>query len=228
MISSPVRSPTCARRGYRWPPKLRWLISTSRVRSKTGPHSSTSWTRSGSSRACSSAMPHALTNLPPRPVSRSATGVAREAVQLPADQMAERMTAEGIAGEQSRIDQQDVAADTDAEPAIADERAEGVGVQNDDERDGEVQRIAVQVLDDQETGLSPVSPAPDADDGARRRRREERAIVSLAIVVAGRPEREREDQDQEGGRRGQEPGPPRGPGAEPGVLQRRRSGRRRI
>ena len=47
IISRPVRSPTCARRAYRWPPKSRWRMRPSFVRSKSAPHSSSSWTRSG-------------------------------------------------------------------------------------------------------------------------------------------------------------------------------------
>src|SRR6478672_6431094 len=71
--SSPVRSPTWARRGYSWPPKLRWLIRPSGVRSKRAPYVSSSHTRSGASLACSSAIRHELRNLPPRIVSRKCT-----------------------------------------------------------------------------------------------------------------------------------------------------------
>src|SRR6478609_1699578 len=67
--SSPVRSPTWASRGYRWPPKLRWLILPSGVRSNSAPHASSSHTRSGASWACSSAIRQLLRNLPPRIVS---------------------------------------------------------------------------------------------------------------------------------------------------------------
>ena len=37
IISSPVRSPTWASRGWEWPPNGRWRIRPSRVRSKTAP-----------------------------------------------------------------------------------------------------------------------------------------------------------------------------------------------
>src|SRR5947208_2765142 len=69
IISRPVRSPTWARRGYLWPPKLRWRMRPSLVRSKTAPHASSSRTRSGASRACSSAIRQLLTYCPPRIVS---------------------------------------------------------------------------------------------------------------------------------------------------------------
>ncbi len=56
IISKPVRSPTWARRGYSCPPKLRWLIFPSAVRSKSAPQVSSSQTRSGDSLAWSSAI----------------------------------------------------------------------------------------------------------------------------------------------------------------------------
>ena len=73
IISSPVRSPTCASRGYSCPPKFRWLILPSLVRSKTAPQASSSQTRSGASLACSSAIRQLFRNLPPRIVSRKCT-----------------------------------------------------------------------------------------------------------------------------------------------------------
>src|SRR5215212_9965213 len=73
IISRPVRSPTWASRGYSWPPKLRWLIRPSLVRSNSAPYVSSSQTRSGASLACSSAIRQELRNLPPRMVSRKWT-----------------------------------------------------------------------------------------------------------------------------------------------------------
>ena len=73
IISRPVRSPTWASRGYSCPPKFRWLILPSLVRSNTAPHASSSQTRSGASLACSSAIRQLFRNLPPRMVSRKCT-----------------------------------------------------------------------------------------------------------------------------------------------------------
>src|ERR1700733_10578863 len=73
IIPSPVRSPTCASRGYSCPPKFRWLILPSLVRSNTAPQASSSHTRSGASLACSSALRQLFRNLPPRMVSRKCT-----------------------------------------------------------------------------------------------------------------------------------------------------------
>ena len=73
IISNPVRSPTCASRGYLCPPKLRCKIRPSFVLSKTAPQASNSLTRSGASLACSSAIRQLLTYCPPRIVSEKCT-----------------------------------------------------------------------------------------------------------------------------------------------------------
>jgi hypothetical protein len=51
------------------PPKFRWLIFPSGVRSNTAPQASSSHTRSGASFACSSAIRQLFRNLAPRIVS---------------------------------------------------------------------------------------------------------------------------------------------------------------
>src|SRR5262245_34554826 len=111
---------------------------------------------------------------------------------------------------------------------MAEEGEKGIVVQDEDEGDGEVERIPVQVLDDQKTGLAPVSFLREGSDRATGRRAEERSIVRLAVVVAGGPERARKDQDQESGRCRQERRPPAGPEAEPGMLERGGAGNGRV
>src|SRR5664279_1099988 len=83
--SRPVRSPTCANRGYSWPPKFRWLIRPSGVRSNSAPYVSSSHTRCGASWACSSAIRGMLRNLPPRMVSRTCTCQLSFELTLPID-----------------------------------------------------------------------------------------------------------------------------------------------
>src|SRR6478736_5665017 len=70
IISSPVRSPTWASRGWEWPPNGRWRIRSSRVRSKTAPQASSSRTRSGASSAWSWAIRGLFSIFPPTIVSR--------------------------------------------------------------------------------------------------------------------------------------------------------------
>ena len=76
IISSPVRSPTWASRGYLWPPKFRCRIRPSAVRSNTAPQASSSRTRSGACCACSSAIRQLLRYCPTR---QPAPGADRDA-----------------------------------------------------------------------------------------------------------------------------------------------------
>ena len=73
--SSPGRCgrPRARAAGYRCPPKLRWRMRPSAVRSNSAPHASSSRTRSGASFACSSAMRQLLRYWPPRMVSAKCT-----------------------------------------------------------------------------------------------------------------------------------------------------------
>ncbi len=83
IISRPVRSPTWASRAYLWPPKSRWEISPSSVRSNSAPQSSSSCTRSGASWACSWAIRQLLSIFPPRMVSRKCTSQLSSGQRLP-------------------------------------------------------------------------------------------------------------------------------------------------
>ena len=167
---------------------------------------------------------HAL----PDPVAHGAAAFAGEAVEPPPHEVAPGMASKRIGGQERRVHEQDHASHPDSDPPVAEEGLVGVGVQDEDERDGEIKRVAVQVLDHQEPGLPPVAATPDRTDGAGRRRAEKRAIIRLAIVVAGGPERPREDEDQEGGGGGKERRPPRRPRSEPGMRERGRAGSGRI
>src|SRR5207247_10485718 len=83
--------------------------------------------------------------------------------------------------------------------------------QDEREREHEVERVPVQVLEDErEPRLSRVPPV-GLGDRARRRRQPEAAVVGLAVVVAGGAEEQREGEDQEGRRHAE---PAEGPVAE--------------
>src|SRR2546428_7084547 len=319
IISRPVRSPTCARRAYLWPPKSRCRMRPSFVRSKRAPHSSSSSTRSGDSCACSWAMRQLLSSLPPRMVSRKWTcqlssfhtfasaaamppsamtvcalprsdlqtiavfapravasiaarspappapmtttskscvvvisgdppwivedahrekadvevgegdddearpGPARvprvqpvgerpepeaqrlsvEAVEIAAEEIAHRVAGERVAGEEQDVREHDERPETDAEPSAEVEREDRVPPQEREDDRGEVQEVAVEVLDDEgEARLAGVAAA-HVGDGARRGRPEERAVVAAAVVITGDAERDRERHDED--RRGEVP-----------------------
>ena len=79
-------------------------------------------------------------------------------------------------------------------------RLPGVERENDDEDEREVQGVAVDVLDDErEPALAEILLARLTDRAARRVG-PERLVVGAAVVVAGEPEAQREDQDEHGAR----------------------------
>src|SRR5579859_1005560 len=70
------------------------------------------------------------------------------------------------------------------------------------EHDGAIEKIAMKVLqDEREPGFAPIVAMCRLTHGASRRVHEKRAVISLAIVVAGDAEAERERQDQQGRRK---------------------------
>ena len=83
------------------------------------------------------------------------------------------------------------------------ERQHRVEGEHQPDQDGGVPEVAVDVLEDQrEPGLAGVGLVR-LRDPARRRREPERPVVGLAVVVAGHPEAQREDQDDQRRREGE-------------------------
>src|SRR5262245_1281094 len=107
---------------------------------------------------------------------------ARHAVLAAAEQVAQRVTAERVAGDQDDVDRENDAADADAELAIEEERLERVFAEQEDEQQREVERVAMDVLDQQKRALAAVlALARERPDRTARRRRGERAVVRLAV-----------------------------------------------
>ena len=87
------------------------------------------------------------------------------------------MAPEGVAGDQDDVDREDDAADADAELAVVEEALDRVLAQDDDEDQREVQRVAVQVLEQQDRGLAAVRAlAGERPDRAGRRRPGENVV----------------------------------------------------
>src|SRR5829696_2733267 len=139
-------------------------------------------------------------HLAPRPVPDR---VAGEVVEPPPAQVPAGVAGQRVQPQEEGVDQQHHRAQADA-PALGEvEGPQGVPGQDDRERQGQVEEVAVDVLEDEgEAGLAGVA-GPGVGDGAGRRRQPERPVVRLAVVVAGQPEPERERQHQQ--RRGQSP-----------------------
>src|SRR5207237_10924192 len=90
--------------------------------------------------------------------------------------------------------------------------------EDDEEHQGEVEEIAVDVLqDERERALAEVALAGLAHR-ARGRVGPERLVVRAAVVVAGHAEAAGGPQDEQGGRERQRRRPPCRPGPEPPVL----------
>src|SRR5436309_2902256 len=183
IISRPVRSPTWARRGYWWPPKLRCRVRPSGVRSTRAPQASSSLTRA---------------RAPPHRMACARGAAARAAVEGPAHQVAGRVAGEAIERERSGVDQQHERADPDADAAPEARPLEHVAPEEGEVDERDVERIAVQGLEDEgQGGLAAVAMPARLAHCARRRIEEVRAVVGLAVVVAGGAEEDRRKKDQE-------------------------------
>ena len=138
----------------------------------------------------------------PQPVAHRVLG---EVPEPASDDVPAGVAADRVDPDQRGVDQQDQRAEAHVAPlpvlvAEGDDRVEG---QDHPEDHRDVPEPAVDVLQDQrEPGLAGVALVR-LGDGAGRRRQPERPVVGLAVVVAGQPEAQREDQDHQ--RRRQRP-----------------------
>src|SRR5436190_19527390 len=125
------------------------------------------------------------------------------------------MAAERITGEQDDVDRHHDGADADAErrgagphaavrqdpvhrPACCDPH---IVREDEDENDRLINEIAVDVLDDEREFRFALVAVARLADRARNRIEEKRAVVCFAVVVTGGAEAEREDEDEECGRK---------------------------
>src|SRR5258705_2856202 len=150
----------------------------------------------------------------PRLKARSPAPHTREAVDVSADQVPQRVASERVARKQNHVDQHDQRADAHAELArsrghgavsqdAADRpahRKQDIVRENEDEDHCRIHGIAMQVLkNERKLGLTLV-PVARLTDGAGGRIEEEGPVVGLAIVVAGDAKGAGKNQDQECGR----------------------------
>src|SRR5881296_2334595 len=96
------------------------------------------------------------------------------------------------------VDQQHERADPDADAAPEARPLEHVAPEEEEIDERDVERIAVQVLEDEgEGGLAAVAVPARLAHRARRRIEEVRAVVGLAVVVAGGAKEDWREEDQE-------------------------------
>jgi len=147
-----------------------------------------------------------------------AGGGAGEAIAEAADQMAQGMTAQGVTAEQGDIREQDESAYADAKVAVEPAGLPDVVREKQQEDEREIQKIAVDVLEDQrKRSFAPIGFARLAH-GAGRWVGPKCFVVGAAIVVAGDAETAgRPEDEHRGGDPGRHPG---GSCAEPGLAGR--------
>src|ERR1022692_1628336 len=125
----------------------------------------------------------------------------RVAVEPAADEMAPRVAAECVAAEQDDVDQHDPGAEPELHVAVGCEEGEVDVIPEeagDDQHEVEEEPVEV-VEEERERGLAAVFAVAELTDRARRGVPEERAVVRLAVVVAGGPEQQRRPEHPEGG-----------------------------
>lgn len=147
---------------------------------------------------------------------------ARHAVVVTTDEVAKRVATEGVAGDEDGVDCQDNRAHADAELAVFEVGQDCVVAEDHDEDEGEVERVAVQVLEHHEEAFAVVrARLRDGTDGTTWWRTGEGAVIRFAVVVTGKTEGTGKREDEDRGRCRDKRGQPRGPTAEKRVLQRR-------
>src|SRR5664280_606592 len=115
-------------------------------------------------------------------------------------QMAACMAAERVRPQEEGVDQQHRGPDAEPEAdAGLTEGHEGVDGQDDVEHQAGIEEVPVDVLQQQRKSRLTAVGAVCVGDRAGGRRHPERPVVGLAVVVAGQPESEGEDQDEQGG-----------------------------
>src|SRR6266478_1174223 len=113
---------------------------------------------------------------------------------------------QGVAGKSVKrkkedIDRQDDRANPDAEMAVEEERTNGVVPKKNDEQNREIEKIAMDILQDKgKRGLAAILAAREFANRAGRGIKKESSVIGFAIVVARSTKAERPGEDQERGR----------------------------
>src|SRR5436190_2613314 len=111
-------------------------------------------------------------------------------------QVPARVARQRVEPDQRRVDHEDQRAEAHPPPVGEMERLDGIEGQHGRDRRREVQEVAVDVLQDQREPRLARVPGVRLGDRTGGRREPERAVVRLAVVVAGEPEAKGEDEDQ--------------------------------
>src|SRR5262249_16386943 len=144
-----------------------------------------------------------------------------EAIHPAANEVTQRVATEGVRGEQEHVDGEYDRPDADAEVASAvgagPPQRPGDGLaENAGEKDRDVQKVAMHVVQNEREGALAEVLRARLTDGARRRVGPERLVIGAAIVIAGEAKtggerqnqhRRRDPQRHPAGRRAEPAGP---------------------
>src|SRR5580692_11765193 len=124
---------------------------------------------------------------------------AGEAIELASGKVAQRVAGKRVQREQDDVRGQNDGAEADAKVAVEVEGHEGIVPKKQDEHDRQIEKISVDILQDERKLRLPVVFAVGRfTHGASGRIEKKRAGVSFAVVVArsAKPERPREDEQR--------------------------------
>src|SRR5882724_9196837 len=117
--------------------------------------------------------------------------------------MAERMAGKRVERKERNVDRQDQRADTNPKMALEKESADGVVPKKNDEQNREIEKIAMDVLEDErKSGFPAIVATKWFTDGTSGRIEEKRAVVGFAVIVAGSAKTEGPGENQKGRREG--------------------------
>src|SRR5207244_1761726 len=121
--------------------------------------------------------------------------------QRSAGQVEHRETGKRVKAKQNHGNEQNQRAHTDSYGAIEEEGANGVTPEKSEENHRDIEKIAMQILQDEgKCRLAAIRSAALADHTGRGVEKE-RAIIGLPVVVAGHAESQRAAQNQQRGRK---------------------------
>ncbi len=131
-------------------------------------------------------------NETPGRVPRRAERRTRKTIEFAADDVAQGVAGKSVRGEKDDVDEHDQGAEAHTEFAVEVEGFDCVVPKEAQEEDGQIQEVAVNILEDEgERSLAMVIAFAGFADGASRRIEKEGAVIGLALVVAGRAKAER-------------------------------------
>ncbi len=138
------------------------------------------------------------TDSPPGCVAGLAESGAREAIELPSGEMPQRVAGKRVERQQNNVRGQDKCAQADAEVAVEVESLNNVMPEKQNEHDCEVEKITVNILQDEgKLRFALVFAVGRFTDCASRRIEKKRTVISFAVVIAGSPKTERPGKDEQ-------------------------------